>query len=407
MSASTTVRLLVVGSLMVLACGESKPQRETITLGALLDASGSLANYGVEALNAAKLAAMQINSAGGVLGKDLKIENRDPALNAERAKTLATDLVGTGVPAILGSIASGVTLSAAEVTIASKVILISGASTSPALTSVADNGYLFRTCGSDAPQGALVAKRARAKGFTKVAVIYVPGPYGQELAEAFSSAFTSQGGAVTDKVAYEVGQSSYINLLAGIYSHQPEAVFLVAYPEDGATIVNNYLQSPPSGGLSWFFSNGLADAVFVSEVGANRFTFNHEGTSPSVATGAQYDVYANAYTTSYGIAPNPGNYSAQMFDAVYILALAMEKAGAADASLMKDQIAAVSAAPGDTFNASDYAAAVAAVKAGKDINYEGASGAVDIDAAGDASALSDVWKVEDGALVYPEKNLSP
>ncbi|HWE31206.1 MAG TPA: ABC transporter substrate-binding protein, partial [Polyangia bacterium] len=174
-------------------CGGST--KSSITIGALLSQTGSLATIGQEELEAAQMAVDEINAGGGVLDGQLVLVNADDGSDSTRTAAAATGLITDSKPvAIIGGIASGSTIAATAVTIPAGVVQISGASTSPALTAIeASSGTVFRTCPSDALQGQLLAKRAQAKGFTSVAVTFIPGPYGQGLADQFQTSFTAAG----------------------------------------------------------------------------------------------------------------------------------------------------------------------------------------------------------------------
>ncbi|MHB8878495.1 MAG: ABC transporter substrate-binding protein, partial [Myxococcaceae bacterium] len=161
-----------------LSCGpKPEPGKADIKLGSIFSVTGSLAAIGAEQLEAAQLAVSQINAAGGVQGAQLKLTNRDDGTAVDKAKTAAEAFVADGVPVVFGAIGSAISMGVSEVTSAADMVQISASSTSPLLTTAADNGHLFRTCTSDALQGKLLAKRAKARGLTKVAVIHIPGAY--------------------------------------------------------------------------------------------------------------------------------------------------------------------------------------------------------------------------------------
>jgi ABC-type branched-subunit amino acid transport system substrate-binding protein len=382
--------------------------RGTITLGSLLDVTGDLAQIGSEELNAVKLAVEEINRADGVLDSDLKLENKDPALDVDVAKSAAQALVSAGAVAVIGSTASSITLAAASILAPARIVQVSAVSTSPAITTYSDDGYLFRTCPSDALQGKLLAQRAYAKGLRKAATIYVPGAYGEGLSASFRAAFEGLGGTVSSTNAYTEGQSSYAALLTTVYADSPDSVVLVAYPADGAQVVKDYLSAFSQRGTHWFFSDGLADAAFITLVGASSFTFQHEGSQPAVFTGATATAFAAAFQAKYGAAPSDGFTGVQnAYDAVYLVALAMAAAGKSDGVSIRDKMAAVSGPPGTKYTAAQFKEAVAAVKAGNDIDYDGASGPVDMDANGDVVGPYDVWKVSGGAFTYVERGVNP
>src|SRR5688572_18045291 len=185
--------------LLVAGCGDG-PGGASITLGAVLSLTGELANIGADEAQAMQLAIEEINKAGGANGSQLVLEIKDDATTSDRSPMQASALISEKmVPVIFGAIGSGATLKTADVTTPAKVVQITGSSTSPAITTYADQGYLFRTCASDANQGKLAAQRAKDKGFTKVAIIHEPEAYGIGLAGTFEAAFKAGGGTITSK----------------------------------------------------------------------------------------------------------------------------------------------------------------------------------------------------------------
>jgi branched-chain amino acid transport system substrate-binding protein len=378
-----------------------------ITIGAIMSQTGSLGTIGQQELQAAQLAVDEINAAGGLLGgSSLELLNVDDKSDPMGATDAATTLVNTNhVPAIVGAIASGSTIPASKVASPANVVMISGASTSPQITGMSP--FLFRTCPSDALQGQLIATRAKAQGLTRVAVSYVPGPYGMGLADTFATYFTALGGTVTFNEAYTEGQASYMSLLTSIYATTPEAILLVAYPVDGSQIVKDYNSAFSSKQTMWFFTDATEDVSFVQGVGAANFTFKHEGTGSSAPSGPAYSAYAAAFNNKYGHEPDPGAFAANVYDATYLVALAIQQADKADGPAIQAAMRAVADSPGTAIGPGQWAAALAAIKVGGKVNYEGASGPVDIDANGDVVAPYDIWKVSGGTLTVTEMSVSP
>jgi branched-chain amino acid transport system substrate-binding protein len=385
---------------------------DTITLGTVLSQTGSLANIGVEQAQAAQLAVDEINKAGGVLGgSKLALVNKDDGTDASnmsaKGRAAAMDLINAKVPVIFGAIGSQLTLDVATVTGPANVVQISGSSTSPAITTQhATDPYLFRTCPSDALQGKLLANRAKAKAFSKVAIIHLPGAYGVGLADAFQTSFTAQGGTVTVDQEYTEGMQSYVSLLTGVYAGNPEAIVLIAYPTDGAQIIKDYNSTFSAKGTFWYFTDALEDPGFIAGVGASGFTFMHEGTGPGTVSGPRYDAFQAAFTKKYGVGANPGTFSPNVYDAVYLVALAMQASGKSDSASIKGALTGVSAG-GTPYGATDWPQAAADAKAGKDINYEGVTGPVDFDASGDVVAPYDIWKIAGGAITVVEAAVTP
>jgi branched-chain amino acid transport system substrate-binding protein len=395
-------RLLAV-AMVAAGCGGGG---STITLGAIFSQTGALATIGQDQLQAAQLAVDEINGAGGVLGSTLVLNNQDDHSDANMAATAATTLVNVDhVPAIVGAIASGSTIAASMVASPARVVIVSGSSTSPQITGLSP--YLFRTCPSDALQGKLIAERAYAKGLRHVAVTFVPGPYGTGLSDEFATDFMALGGTVTFKQMYTTGQASYMTLLTQIYATNPEAILLVAYPVDGAQIVKDYNSAFSSKQTVWFFTDATEDPSFVQTVGAANFTFMHEGTGSSAPTGPAYTAYANAFNVKYARKADPGTFAANVYDATYLVALAIQQAGQAQGPAIQAAMRTVADPPGTTIGPGGWATALAAIKAGTKVNYEGASGPVDLDGNGDVVAPYDIWKVSGGQITVVEKSVSP
>jgi ABC-type branched-subunit amino acid transport system substrate-binding protein len=397
-------------ALFLAACGGTP--RSTITLGGLLSQTGGLSTIGEEELRAAQLAIDEINAAGGVLGSDLVLHNEDEGSERQRVPLVAADLVSQNVPAIIGSIASGSTISTAAITIPSEVVLISGASTSPEITTLQDNDTVFRTCPSDTHQGALLAERALKSGFTSVGVLWIPDAYGMGLSQSFVQSFEAKGGTVPFSMMYTENQLSYMDLLTQAFAAtpRPQAIVLVAYPVDGAQIVQDYLSAFSGQQTFWFFTNATEDTSFVSAVGPSNFTFKHEGTGPGMPGTPQSAAFANAFVVKYGVNADPGTYSANVYDAVYLIALAMQMGGKADSATLKTNLRAAADNSGMTIGPGQWAQALAAITSGAHVGYVQSSGSVGLDGNGDpVSASYSLWQVQGGAITAEpgQESVSP
>ena len=382
----------------------TEPDRpdDTIPLGAVLPLTGTSATTDLR--EALQLAVDEINEAGGVLEKALELRVRDDNSDVDRAKTAAAELADAKVPVIFGEWASSVTLELAKVTAERKVVQITGASTSPLLTTFEDDGYLYRTIASDTLQGNLLAKRALEKGFDSVAVIHIPGAYGEGLAQSFSDSFTAAGGSVSAKFAYTEGRPSQSGLINQVMKTEPQAVLLVAYPADGAQIMLDWLDSAHVDDTFWFFTDALQGEGFVTAVGEGRFTFRHEGSGPGRPNSPRYEKFRSAFQARYG--RDPGAYAANFYDAAFLAALGLQAAGTAEGSALKEHLSAVSVG-GQSFGPDEFTAAIAALRGGADVNFEGASGPVDFDENGDVVASWDIWVVEGGDVRVTETAVTP
>ena len=162
-----------------------------LKIGALMSFTGDLGQYGPGIFNGAQLAVKEINAAGGVMGEPVGLVQADDATVDSQGVTEATRLVEVeGVDAIIGALSSGVTIAVANsVTVPKNVLMISPASTSPAVSTVADNDLLFRTTVSDEVQGVALAAMVKDLGITSICTMYINNDYGQGLSQVFTKNF--------------------------------------------------------------------------------------------------------------------------------------------------------------------------------------------------------------------------
>jgi branched-chain amino acid transport system substrate-binding protein len=371
------------------------PAPQALRLGVLVDYTGALSDFGPANERAARLAAKEINAAGGVLNQPIEIVTGDSGTDPSVGVAEANRLVQMeGVDAILGSLASGVTLPIAEsVTGPNRVLQISPASTSPALTYANDGDYLFRTTISDAAQGIVLARLARDMGLNSVCTMYINNAYGQGISQTFTENFEAAGGTVTAQVPHESGRTTYASELGECFAGHPDALAALAYPDTAGVFLGEALAA---GNVDTFlFCDGTKSTDMFDAVGWEPFN-GMRGTAPSslaLEAGAAFDA---AYEGEYGETP-PLPFMREMYDAVYLVALAAENAGSVDPTAIRNALRTIANAPGETVNPgiAGFQAARALISAGTDINYEGASGPLDFDLNGDVTVGAiETWRVD-------------
>jgi branched-chain amino acid transport system substrate-binding protein len=372
-----------------------------LKIGLLGPLTGALAPFGPDYVNTANLAIADINAAGGVLGQDVQLVVGDTGTAPEQGVAEARRLVDiAGVQAIVGAAASGVTLPVAEsVTIPNKILQISMASTSPALTDVDDDDYLFRTPISDAAQGVVLAHLVYDDlGFTKVCTLYVNNAYGQGLSEQFTTTFEELGGTVTAQVSHTAETATtYASELNQCVADGPQALMALSYPTGQADV---YLKEAIEGGIidQFVFCDGTKSDAMFAKLGWDAFD-GMEGTAPGALETEFGTIFDDAFEAKYGyLYQTP--FNRETYDAVVLIALAAEKAGSTDPTAIRDALRDVANAPGEVAGpgADGVAAALAAVRAGTDIDYQGASGSVEFDEHGDIlRGAIEIWRVDAAA----------
>ena len=372
-----------------------------LKIGALVPFTGSLSDFGVPFERSMKLAVKEINAAGGVLGKPVVLVSGDGATEPIKAQEEARRLIDIEkVSAIIGEAASGVTLPVAEsVTVPAKILQISPASTSVALTVVEDDDYLFRTTINDLAQGGVMATLVDDLGYTSACTMYVNNAYGQGLSEAFTDAFGVLGGSVTAQVSHAAEeQVSYLSELNQCVEGNPEVLAAISYPEHGRV----YLKEALEGGLidNFVFCDGTMSPDMFKDLGWDSFEGMY-GTSPGASDPARGQEFTAAYEAEYGEKPAMP-FMRESYDAVYVIALAAEKAGSTDSTAIRDALRDVANPPGTkvTGGVDGFTEALDLIDAGTDINYSGAASEIDFDAAGDVpQGAIQVWKIEGGKIV--------
>ncbi|MFP3921436.1 MAG: ABC transporter substrate-binding protein [Dichotomicrobium sp.] len=376
------------------AVAAAPAQAEPLKIGALMPMTGDLQAYGEADITGVEFAIKQINAAGGVNGENVEMVLADSQTKPQAGVDAAQKLINVdGVSAIVGALSSGVTIPVAKsVTSREGVPQISNASTSPTITGLEDNDFLFRSVPSDAYQGVELAKLVTEKGLSNVSIMYVNNDYGQGLADAFTDAYD---GTVSASIAFEQGQSSYRGELQKAAGGGAEALVLIGYPESGSVILR---QSLEGGFLDKFvFTDGMKAPEIIERIGA-QYLEGAFGTVPQSKDTEGLRVFREAYTAEYGEVP-PKPYYDTAYDAAFVLALAAQKAGSTEPEAIRDNLRDVANPPGETVLPGEWEKAVKLLADGEDINYEGAAGSVDFDEKGDVPGTIGHWEIQDGEIV--------
>ncbi|MBL7004843.1 MAG: ABC transporter substrate-binding protein [Gammaproteobacteria bacterium] len=345
----------------------------------------------------AQLAIDQANAQGGVLnGNKINLLKGDSTCaDATAASNVADRMINSEkVSAIVGPMCSGATIAAANnAAIPGGAVLISPSATSPALTNLKDNDLVFRTAPSDAYQGKMMAKLLMSKGINEVVISYVNNDYGKGFAESLAASFKSQGGNVASSEAHEDGKADYRAELGSLASMGASTLVVLAYADgSGQTILR---QAMESGDFEQFVGgDGMVGDKLIDALGGDINLIATKPGSPNLKGKAPFVKAAKAA----GMDPE-AVFSAQAYDAAFLIALAIEAAGSDDRAAIAKTIRKVASAPGVTILPGEWKKAVKAIKDGKDINYQGASGNHEFDSAGDVPGIIVEMTVKNGKFV--------
>ncbi|MFH5801802.1 ABC transporter substrate-binding protein [Haladaptatus sp. CMAA 1911] len=362
---------------------------QQIKVGVLQPVTGDLASVGQPIRDAALLPATQLNNENADFQIDAQAE--DTQTDPQAGISAAQALVDSGYPSITGAASSEVTIQVAQnVLIPNQVVGCSPASTSPEVTQLQDNGFIWRTCPSDTVQGQVLAQVASDRAnASSVAIMYVNNSYGQALANSFAQSFN---GNVPAQVAFEQAQSSYAAQLQEAMATQPDALLVIAYPESGNQLFRDYYSSY-SRDTPILVTDGLRDPALPGNVG--QPLTNVIGTAPA-ADGPAKQFFTQLYKQEYG--GQPGVFTAQAYDATAVQILANIAGGAQNSGpSIRDNMQTVANPPGQKVSPENLAESLTMAANGDEINYQGASSTLSFDNNGDiTTAVYEIFSFTQG-----------
>jgi ABC-type branched-subunit amino acid transport system substrate-binding protein len=358
-----------------------------IQYGVLLPLTGDLGSVGQPMRDAAILPVSQLE--GADLG-GLSVENQveDTQTSPSAGISAANSLINAGIPGVCGPASSGVNIQVSQqVFIPSEVVGCSPSSTSPAVTGLQDDDYIWRTVPSDALQGQVMAQVANDRlGVSSAATMYVNNDYGSALSEAFVSGFEERGGSVQTQVAFEQQQPSYTSRLQQALSGDPDLLVVIGYPASGIQLFTDYY-SDFGGADEILVTDGLQDPEMQQQIG-NPME-NVTGTAPQ-PSGPAVEAFNSLYENEYD--RTPGIFNAHSYDAAAVLILANAMAGENSGSAVRDAMAQIANPGGTEVTVENLAEGIRMAASGEDIQYSGASSAINFDENGDLRAATySIW----------------
>ncbi len=338
---------LMVGTVMLAAlltgCGAATTSSndKEIKIGANMELTGGVADYGKQTLNGMLLAIKEVNNAGGVLGKKIVLVQADNKSEASEAGNATTKLITQDkVVAMLGPVTSSNALASVQIAQDNKIALITPTGTNAKITVDDSNKvrpYAFRGCFIDPFQGVIMANFSSKTLKAKTAVIYVDSSsdYSKNLAESFAESFAKVGGTVIGKEAFLQKDQDFKAALTKIKSINPDIIFLPAYYEEVGKIVKQAreigITVPIVGTDGW-------DNAKISEIAGpaalnNTFFSNHYSPEDSEQ---RVNIFVEAYKKEYNEAPSA--FAALGYDTTLMLIDAIKRANSAEPVKIKEAL---------------------------------------------------------------------
>ena len=273
---------LALASFLAAGCGEKaeepkgeEPKAEEpaaeapagdIILGVAGAHSGDLASYGLPSINAAELVAADINAAGGVLGRQVKVVAQDDQCKPEVATNAATKLLSDGVTVVIGHICSGATKAALPIWLDAKIVVMSPSATNPPLTQSGEYPNFFRTIASDDAQAALGVAFAKGLGLKNIAVIHDKGDYGKGFA-TFAQQFIEETDGIEVALFEGVtpGAVDYSAVVQKIKNSGADCVIFGGYHPEASKIVSQMRKKGLD--IPFISDDGVKDDTFIKVAG--------------------------------------------------------------------------------------------------------------------------------------------
>ena len=338
---------------------------DEVKVAAIFAKSGEASEDNLEFFDAARFAVDEVNSAGGVHGRKIKLVEYDNHSTPIQSKLAAKKAVADGAVAVIGASWSSHSLAMAPYLQKMKVPMISPNSTHPDVTLTGD--FIFRACFNDSFQGRILAKFAREnlKAATAVVVMNITSDYSIGLSKIFKEHFTVTGGKVLAILNYKSSeQTDFKDLLQEAKALNPDVLFIPGYAESGYVVRQAQdigIAAMMLGGDGWpdrrFYANGGQDLK------EGYFTVHW---SEDLDTDKSREFVAR-YKKRYKIP----DFATIVYDASMLLFDAMKRAESLDSQSIRDALAATE-------------------------NFDGITGKISFDENGDPVKQALVMKITNG-----------
>ncbi len=396
---------VAAAGLLLLVAVPGHGQEKTLVVGGLLELTGPLSASGPAMGKAVKLAVEEANKAARAAGLKLAVkeESADTQGDAQAALSAARTLINKGAACLVGPGTTPESIAIAKGLTVQKNVILFPQATSGRLTAFKPeaNDTIFRTVPPDNLQAVALADAIEltlgaAAGKT-VSVAYRNEPYGEGLAKEFAASWQAKGGKVQGPVAFDPNQASFDSEAGRIVANNPDAYMIVDYPDSFVKMGAALLRTGKYDASKLF----VPDAMAFTEVPKNIPPAALAGSKGTRAGSPETSAAYQAFDRLWKAAGGAERYSldSNTFDATLVCFLAAAAANSTDPAAIKERVRAITGPPGDKYTFLQLADAIKAVQAGKEIDFEGVSGPLDLDRNGDpTSSLYDLFEFKGGRL---------
>jgi len=354
--------------ILILLLPLSSNASETIKVASIYALSGTAAEANKTSVKGVRLAVNELNASGGISDRRIELVELDNQSTPIGSKVAADLAVKSNVVAIIGAAFSSHSVAVAKVAQEHQIPMITNISTSPAVTLVGD--YIFRVCFNDVFQGRVMAKFAREELKSKGAVtIYdLASDYSMGISETFEQAFVRRNGLMLAKIPYKKRQPNFRDIISLAVSANPDAIFIAGHTESGRIIgeaIKSGLSAIPLGGDGW-------DEPSFYNLGGKHIKEGYYSThwNQKIASAT-----SRRFVDRHGRSEMLWAPTALAYDAVYLLADAIKRAGSTQQAALRNALS-------------------------RTVNFEGVTGTISFDEYGDPIKSVVIMKIEAGVPVF-------
>jgi ABC-type branched-subunit amino acid transport system substrate-binding protein len=344
-----------------------------ITYGVLSCFTGRLASLGQAMLQGAKVAQSEINSAGGVMGRQVQLATGDTSCDVADGVTATNQMLTKSVSGVIGPETQEI--NGVEPILDANHIVDEFQGGDTARDHQVDP-YFFRDSPSDSQLGVAMALYAHQKGYTRAVMLFYSDPAAQTFLKPVSTTFTKLGGTILKTIIVTPDQTSYLSQVREAIGAHPQVIFTQEDPPTAAVLFREFKQLGGQA-IPWVGTDVTSGSDYLKAIGyptAHAHLTSVFGTS---VTGAASSAFLNLFDKLYPSPKSVGplanaNYA---YDAVISIALADQYAKTTDGTTVAHDMTKVTNPPGTA--CFTYSTCLKLLKAGTKINYEGASGSLD------------------------------
>lgn len=329
---SVLILLVILISSFASLTGCSSDDEDVIWIGAIVTLSGDMSYYGNDMLQSYKLAVDEINAAGGVLGKKLKLYDVDDGGTPETATTAASKIISKGVDFVAGGYASGVIIPTMQLFYDENLLLLISNANSTNITAAGFNqSFMINSPGSHAV--ITLADLLKSLGSKKVALIHQGTDYTKNLSDMCEKELPKSGFEIATVQVMEEGAPDVSAIVTAIRNSDADFVYWCGYHADGSNVIKQLRRGGYTGVIC--VGDGSASPDLIAACGEDG-----EGvyvTSPPYVELAEGgDKFIEDYTNKFKM--GPGAYATLSYDTIYLLKEAIEKAGTTKTAAVRDAV---------------------------------------------------------------------